>query len=208
MVNCKSPLLELIELSITYPHTKQPIINSFSLKINRANIIGIIGDNGSGKTTLLKTIARLIPIYNGKIIYHTNKIGYVPENCMLCPYATAYDILYYNLKLAQIEHNIENRIDALLEQFNLTNYKHQKIATFSKGMRQRVAFAQAIAHDPELILLDEPYSGLDKTSKEIINNLIIEQNNRGCSFLISAHEIATNNFHYLIDLNKNDKLKQ
>lgn len=197
------PLLEVKNLTISYKKSvfqkAQPILQDFSLTVYHGDIIAIVGDNGTGKTTLLKIIAGLIPNFSGSI-QKTKKLSYVPEQCNPMPFLTASDFLWYASKIAGIK-NPQSSIEEHLAVVNLLPHKNKKIKTFSKGMRQRLCIAHALLSKAELLLLDEPFSGLDRESKEIVERLCFEENQHR-TILYTSHERPADKKHNVIVLEK------
>jgi ABC-type multidrug transport system ATPase subunit len=177
----------------------QPILQDFSLTVFSGEIIAIVGDNGTGKTTLLKTIAGLIPIFSGSI-EKTKKLSYVPEQCNPMPFLTAYDFLWYGTNLAGIK-NPRSTIENYLAFVDLLAHKNKKIKSLSKGMRQRLSIAHALLTQAELILFDEPFSGLDRESKKIVERLCFEKNSEQ-AVLYTCHEQSADKNHNVIVLEK------
>lgn len=181
------PLLSVNNVTITY---KKPlrgyttIFNDISFVIYPGECVAIMGNNGVGKSTLLNVIAGFIIPQKGIIRRHHTRIGYVPEQTTLPSFLTAYQFLHYHALLAQQPTTI---IDTLLKQIQLTAHAHQKINTFSKGMRQRICIAQALINNPELLLLDEPFSGLDRISTNIVHNLCFADTQQR-TIVYSTHE--------------------
>ena len=183
------PLLQLKKVTVSYPNSPE-IIKNVSLELFSGQTYAVVGDNGSGKSTLLKAICGLLPIQSGSLIRDEHiKIGYVPEQCNPPGWLTVYKFLYYNAQLLGLQKKeIEKQIDILLNAVELTEYKNTKLASCSKGMSQRVCIAQALLGNPELLVLDEPFSGLDKNSCEIIEELCFKpQVNRAVIF--SCHDL-------------------
>lgn len=174
-----------VSLQSNYFKKHKVILHNFSLTALPGKIIALVGDNGSGKTTLLKTIAGLIPTFSGEIL-KSNDIYFIPEQANPMPFLTAYDFLWYQAKLTPIKNN-HNHIEKALNAVNLLPNKHIKIKCFSKGMRQRLYIAGALISHAQLILLDEPFSGLDLTSKRIVEQLIFEKKTNQ-TILYSCHE--------------------
>ncbi len=146
------------------------ILANVSFTINRGECIAVIGANGAGKSTLLKIIAGLIISTRGTLKRNYTRIGYVPEHSALPPFLTIYQWMRYQ---AYIAHKTDT-IDYLLERTHITSYAHHKIQSLSKGIRQRLCIAQALLNNPELLILDEPFSGLDKTSHTIMQSLCFD----------------------------------
>jgi len=177
-------------------------VNNLSLEINRGETIGFIGPNGAGKTTTIKLFARLLRPTSGKILIINNK-GNLQDICrnprdlismgFLIDIPVFYDSTpYVLLKHYAKLHNypkekIDQRIDKLLSYFNLDNWKKKRIKNFSKGMRQKLGFIQAIIHDPEIILLDEPQIGLDPKSRIKIREYLKTLKKQNKTIFISSH---------------------
>lgn len=193
----KNAVLEIVNASIRYPSgffaKSYKIIDNISLSVFQHDIVALVGDNGTGKSTLLKAIVGLIPFCQG-LIKKPKKISYVPEQCQPPSFLSAYDFLWYNAKLTQIpKNNRPEIIETYLEKVNLLDNKHKKIRTFSKGMRQRLCIAQALLSDPDLLLLDEPYSGLDRQSTEIINEMCFQLKQK--SIVYTCHQMPEDQSH-------------
>ena len=162
-------------------------LKDISFDISQGEIVGFLGPNGAGKTTLMRLLTSYIPPTSGKIIIAgydlaknplaaKQKLGYLPEIPPLYSEMTVLDYLKFAAKLKGIEsRSLKNQIDKTLEECAITDAQDQMIATLSKGYRQRVGIAQAILHDPEILILDEPTSGLDPLQilqvRKLIKNL-------------------------------------
>ena len=172
------------------------------MEVKKGEVIGFVGPNGAGKTTTLKLIARLMKPTSGKI-YILNKQGTLQniqkKSKSLIEMGFLIDIPnFYNMSAYQILkyfaelHNypkdkINRRIDEFLDLFKLTEWKHENIKNFSKGMKQKIGFIQAIIHDPEIIILDEPQTGLDPLSRVEIRRYIKELQSQGKTIFIASH---------------------
>jgi ABC-2 type transport system ATP-binding protein len=177
-------------------------VNNISLEIKKSEVIGLIGPNGAGKTTTLKLIARLNRPNSGTIFVrnidgelqdiYKNRKGLV-EMGFLIDIPQFYNTTPYILlkHIANIRNyskvNIKSRIDELLKQFNLYQWKYKKLKNFSKGMIQKVGFLVAIIHEPELIILDEPQTGLDPGARIKIREYLRLLQNEKKTILISSH---------------------
>ncbi len=178
-------------------------VDDVSFSASAGEITGYLGPNGSGKSTTMKMIAGLIGIGSGEILFggepirndliaHKQRMGYVPEE----PYLYAHlSGLEYLTMVAQIRglpapHTAE-RIDGLLRLLSLHGDRHSLISAYSKGMRQKILLAAALLHDPQLLLLDEPFSGLDVGSALVLRSLVQELASRGKVILFSSHELET-----------------
>jgi len=181
---------------------KFPALNDFSLSIRKGEIIGLVGPNGAGKTTILKMIARLIRPSSGVILIQNlngemqnihQKSGNLIEMGYLVDIPNFYNTTPYVLlkHIANIRNyskvNIKPRIDELLKFFDLYKWKYKKIKKFSKGMIQKIGFLVAIIHEPELIILDEPQTGLDPGARIKIREYLRLLQNEKKTILVSSH---------------------
>lgn len=171
---------------ITKKYNSNIILDNIFYRVE-SGITGILGENGAGKTTLLKIISGLSTPENGKIYYDKkkvnpdskfwkSKIGYLPQFPGLYPSMTPVSYLDYLLLLSGWKNREQRkkRIDEIIDILNLTDNKDKHIGQLSGGMRQRVAIAQALIHDPEIILLDEPTNNIDEQERKNIHNYLIE----------------------------------
>ena len=158
-------------------------VNNLSFEVNDGEIFGLLGLNGAGKTTTFRMILGLIDDYTGnitldgkKIDYSiTDKIGFLTEERSLLTKLTVLEqITYYGVLKSIPENEIEKRLDYWLEIFGISEYKNKKIKELSKGNQQKIQFISAIINDPKLLILDEPFSGLDPINVELFKNVILD----------------------------------
>ena len=151
-------------------------VNNLSFEVNDGEIFGLLGLNGAGKTTTFRMILGLLDDYVGnitidgkKINYNiTDKIGFLTEERSLLTKLTVYEqIVYYGVLKSMTEEEINKKLDYWLKKFDITNYKYKKIKELSKGNQQKVQFISAIINEPKLLILDEPFSGLDPINVEL-----------------------------------------
>ena len=193
--------LELRSVSKRFPGVLA--VDTVSFLAPAGEITGYLGPNGSGKSTTMKMIAGLIEIGSGEILFdgepirrdlvaHKQRMGYVPEEPYLYTHLSGleYLIMVAQLRGLHAKHTAE-RIDGLLRLLSLHSDRHSPISAYSKGMRQKILLAGALLHDPELLLLDEPFSGLDVSSALILRSLVQELATRGKVILFSSHELET-----------------
>jgi len=193
--------LELRSVSKRFPGVLA--VDNVSFLAPAGEITGYLGPNGSGKSTTMKMIAGLIEIGSGEILFdgepirrdlvaHKQRMGYVPEEPYLYTHLSGleYLIMVAQLRGLHAKHTAE-RIDGLLRLLSLHSDRHSPISAYSKGMRQKILLAGALLHDPELLLLDEPFSGLDVSSALILRSLVQELATRGKVILFSSHELET-----------------
>jgi ABC-2 type transport system ATP-binding protein len=177
-------------------------VNNINLEVHRGETIGLVGPNGAGKTTTIKMIAKILRPNSGRILIKTNgvelqdlgkisraisQIGFLIDIPALYN-MTAYQLLRYFAKLQHYPKNkINQRIDELLERFKLSEWKYKPVKTFSKGMTQKIGIIQALIHDPDIIILDEPQTGLDPLARVEIRRYIRELQKLGKTIFVASH---------------------
>ena len=178
-------------------------VDSVSFTARAGEITGYLGPNGSGKSTTMKMIAGLMETTSGEILFHGERIqrdlipfkqrmGYVPEEPHLYAHLSGLEYLVMVGQLRGLpERPTADRIDGLLRLLSLHGDRHVPISAYSKGMRQKVLLTAALLHNPDLILLDEPFSGLDVGTGLVLRSLIQELAARGKVVLFSSHELET-----------------
>ena len=173
-------------------------VNNLSFEVKDGEIFGLLGLNGAGKTTTFRMIMNLIDDYTGsitldgkKIDYSvTDKIGYLTEERSLLLKLTVLDqITYYGVLKGMPKSLIEEKLDYWLNRFHITEYKNKKIKELSKGNQQKIQFISAIIHEPKLLILDEPFSGLDPVNVELFKKVILELKAQGTSIIFSSHRM-------------------
>ena len=207
-------MLELRELTKRYPGTLA--VNAVSFTAHPGEVTGYLGPNGSGKSTTVKMITGLLDPTAGEILYRGRPIrddliefkrilGYVPEEPYLYPHLTGAEYLELAGELRDLPAaTLHSKIDALLELLSLANERHAPISSYSKGMRQKILIAAAILHDPEVVILDEPFSGLDVHAALVLRSLIRSLAASGKTVLFSSHvlEIVEKVCHRVVILHK------
>ncbi|SPE32784.1 ABC transporter related [Candidatus Sulfopaludibacter sp. SbA6] len=178
-------------------------VDDVSFTARPGEITGYLGPNGSGKSTTMKMITGLIQPTSGKILFegqpierdliaYKQRMGYVPEEPHLYPHLSGLEYLVMVGQLRNLPSRpTAERIDGMLRLLSLHGDRHSPISNYSKGMRQKVLLVAALLHDPDLILLDEPFSGLDVASGLVLRSLIQELAARGKVVLFSSHELET-----------------
>jgi ABC-2 type transport system ATP-binding protein len=178
-------------------------VEKVSFSARAGEVTGYLGPNGSGKSTTMKMITGLIEMTSGEILFEGERIqrdliaykrrmGYVPEEPHLYAHLSGLEYLVMVGQLRDLPPKLTaERIDGLLRLFSLRGDRHVPISSYSKGMRQKVLLSAALLHNPDLILLDEPFSGLDVASSLVIRSLIQELATRGKVVLFSSHELET-----------------
>jgi ABC-2 type transport system ATP-binding protein len=175
-------------------------VRDLDLEVYRGEIFGFIGPNGSGKTTTMKILLGLLFPTSGEArvlgrpprdIAVKHRIGFLPEESYLYEYLNADETLDFFGKLFGLPRaERRRRADHWIRRFGLEHARSRPIRGYSKGMRRRVAFAQALINDPEVLFLDEPTSGLDPISAREMKDLILELRDRGTTIFLSSHLLA------------------
>jgi ABC-2 type transport system ATP-binding protein len=178
-------------------------VENVSFSARAGEVTGYLGPNGSGKSTTMKMITGLIEMTSGEVLFEGQRIqrdliaykrrmGYVPEEPHLYAHLSGLEYLVMVGQLRDLPPKpAAERVDGLLRLFSLHGDRHVPISSYSKGMRQKVLLSAALLHNPDLILLDEPFSGLDVASSLVIRSLIQELAARGKVVLFSSHELET-----------------
>jgi ABC-2 type transport system ATP-binding protein len=195
--------LDIVEVNnLVFEYPKLRALNNVSFRIKQGSITALVGPNGAGKTTLLRCIAGLEFPLSGQIIVNGQPvlkdprtihrhIGYLSDNFGLSNSLTVSQCLMYaawsqKLKVA----NIKDTIQATAEKLQIADRLPQLVGTLSRGLRQRVAIAQAIIHNPKLLLLDEPASGLDPDARHSLSELLCWLKEEGMTLLVSSHILS------------------
>lgn len=184
--------------NITKYYNKNKAVDNLSFTVEKGEIFGLLGENGAGKTTTFRIILGLINASSGnvtldgkKIDYSlTDKIGYVTEERSLLTKMTVKDqILLYGVLKGMSEDNILKEMRKWLKKFQISDYENRKIKELSKGNQQKIQFIAAVINKPKLLILDEPFSGLDPINVEMLKKAIIELQETGCSIIFSSHQM-------------------
>lgn len=173
-------------------------IKDLSFSVNRGEIFGLLGLNGSGKTTTIKLILGLLRPTSGESLISgqrsgstevLKKVGFMPESPYFYQYLTAREILRFYGRMSEIE-DINERVDRMLEMVGLAERADKKLSEFSKGMLQRIGIAQSLLHDPEILVYDEPVSGLDPLAVSEMRALLLKLKTEGKTVFLSSHLIS------------------
>jgi ABC-2 type transport system ATP-binding protein len=180
-----------------------PAVNDVSFVARAGEVTGYLGPNGSGKSTTLKMITGLMDPSQGQILFngvpvqqdriaYKQRLGYVPEEPQLYPHLTGAEYLEMVGQLRGLPaRGLADKVDGFLRLLSLHADRYVPISAYSKGMRQKILLAAALLHNPDLILLDEPFSGLDVSSGLVLRGLIRELAEHGKVVLFSSHELET-----------------
>jgi ABC-2 type transport system ATP-binding protein len=190
-------MIEVARLTKTYH--RRAVVDHVSFTIQPGEVLGYLGPNGSGKSTTVKMLTGLLEPAGGQVFYrgrairedmiaYKRALGYVPEEPYLYPYLTGREYLQLAGRLREMEEDLLNRrIDALLSVFGLYEHRFTPIASYSKGMKQKILIIAALLHNPEVLIFDEPLSGLDVTSAMVFKNLVKSLAREGKAILYSSH---------------------
>lgn len=196
-------ILSLNEVTKIFDHDifkkKETAVDGFSTNLRRGRCTGLLGHNGAGKTTTLKMILGLIKPSKGSIQFagfpfrrrDLKNIGYMPEINKLSPLLTCYETLDFQLGLYGVKTSGSKKdlINATLDKVGLKDHKKKKVEKLSKGQGRRLGFAYATIHEPELLILDEPFSGMDPIGRDFMVQAIESLRSKGASILLCTHEL-------------------
>jgi ABC-2 type transport system ATP-binding protein len=184
---------------ITKKYRNIAVVDDVSFTVRPGEVTGYLGPNGSGKSTTVKIITTLIEPTSGKVLLEgrdvredpvtfKKRLGYVPEEAILYSYLSGLEYLQLMGCLRGIPAGVtDRRANDLLELFALHPHRHTPISAYSKGMKQRVLISAALLHDPDLLILDEPLSGIDVTNAQLFRHLLNELARRGKTILYISH---------------------
>ncbi|MGA7784055.1 MAG: ABC transporter ATP-binding protein [Candidatus Acidiferrales bacterium] len=190
-------MLEARQLSKYYGAVRA--VSDISFHVQQGEILGCLGPNGSGKSTTVKMLTGLLEPTNGEVFFagasirkdlagYKRRLGYVPEEPNLYPYLSGIEYLEMVGTLRGIgTRALEEKVGALLWLFGLHGQRHSALASYSKGMKQKILIIAALQHDPEVLVFDEPLSGLDVTSALVFRNLMEELARAGKTILYCSH---------------------
>jgi ABC-2 type transport system ATP-binding protein len=188
--------IELCEVSKSFGAVEA--VRDLSLEVPAGSIYGFIGPNGSGKTTTLRMIMRIIHPDQGSIrvlgadtdCAANDRVGYLPEERGLYRHMTVRDVLRFYARLKGLS-DWKPSIESWLERMGLSDWAGKKVAALSKGMAQKVQFISTVLAGPELVLLDEPFSGLDPLNAEVLRAAVLELRRQGTTVIFSTHDMST-----------------
>jgi ABC-2 type transport system ATP-binding protein len=175
-------------------------LDDVSLTVEQGKIFGLLGPNGAGKTSLIRIITQITAPDSGEVIFngsrlnasHISQIGYLPEERGLYKKMEIGEQVLYLAKLKGLSTaEATKRVKYWFEKLEMGSWWNKKVEDLSKGMQQKVQFVATILHQPELIILDEPFSGFDPVNADIIKNEILELNKQGATFIFSTHRMES-----------------
>ncbi len=191
-------LLQINEFSKTYSGNKKAV-DHLSLQIEEGDIYGFIGHNGAGKSTTLKAVVGILPFEEGEILIGGKSIrshpveckkrmAYIPDNPDIYPHMTGIGYLNFICDLYHVDKKLRNeRIDRYSELLEIRDHLGDTIGSYSHGMKQKIAIISALAHEPDLLILDEPFVGLDPKATHTLKNMMKEYVKRGHAIFFSSH---------------------
>lgn len=172
-------------------------VSGLSLEVEDGEVFGLVGPNGAGKSTTIKTLLNFVTPDLGEVSIFgrsvadcdiRKEIGYLPENPLYYKTLTAEELLRFGAEASGMDKKLAvERIGFLLEKVELSHVKKKTLRTYSKGMVQRAGIALALVHDPKLVILDEPMSGLDPLGRKLVGDLILEMKQQGKTVFFSSH---------------------
>ena len=191
--------MSLVLENVSKSFVNKKAVDKISFKLNKPGVFGLLGTNGAGKTTTIRMILGIIKKDSGTITWNNEEVfrekvnfGYLPEERGIYPKTKVYNQLLYFAKLKGMsKENAIEEINFWAEKLKVSEYLNMNAEKLSKGNQQKIQFMTSIIHDPELIVLDEPFSGLDPVNTEIIKNIIIDLVKKGKYIIMSAHQMAT-----------------
>ena len=189
----------MLELkNVTKEFGTKKAVDNIAFKLNNGKILGLVGRNGAGKSTTFRMILQIIEPTSGEILYDGEKItnevldkfGYLPEEGSLIPSYTVLELCeYYGALKLMDSRDIREKLIFWLEKFHIEEYLNKKVKDLSKGNRQKIQFIVSNLHDPEFLILDEPFSGLDPISVEELKKCILDLKKQGKTIIFSSHRM-------------------
>jgi ABC-2 type transport system ATP-binding protein len=173
-------------------------VRDLSLTVRAGRVFGLLGPNGAGKTTTIRMIVNITAPDKGSILLFgrkidselQNRIGYLPEERGLYRRMKVVDQLRFFAELKDVRgKQVESKIDEWLERVKLTEWKQKRSMDLSKGMQQKIQFITAVLHDPDLLILDEPFSGLDPVNVELLKDIVLDLKRAGKTIIFSTHQM-------------------
>jgi ABC-2 type transport system ATP-binding protein len=189
---------DIVVSSVNKAYGDKPAVIDLSLTIEPHEIFGLIGPNGAGKSTTIRMMLDIIKPDSGEITVFgrkigpdiNNKLGYLPEERGLYRKLKVIDSIVYLSSLKGLDSRIaRQRADELLNRTGMTAARNKKIEELSKGMGQIIQFIVTIIHDPQLIIMDEPFSGLDPVNTELLKQMVVDLRQRGKAIILSTHQM-------------------
>ncbi len=183
---------------VTKSFGKFKAVDDLSFTIPKGSVYGMLGPNGAGKTTTIRMVMNIIIPDEGSIIVLDKKmdesmkeaVGYLPEDRGLYPKMKIGELLYFLAELKGVTRDkARENIHMWLERFDLTGWKDKKVEELSKGMQQKVQFIATVIHQPDIIILDEPFGGMDPVNTKLMKDIMLEMKARGVTIIFSTHRM-------------------
>lgn len=196
------PALEIngVTKSFGLGSKKNPVLHDLSLSIDQGEVFGFLGPNGAGKSTTIKLLLHFLRPDSGNLKILGRKVGqeefrdlvgYLPEYPFFYDHLTARETLMLSGRLTNMNRQtLDARIPILLEQMNLIDAADRRVRDFSKGMKQRLGMANALIHDPQVLIFDEPMSGLDPIGRHLVKGMILALRKQGKTIFFSSHILS------------------
>ena len=189
----------LILKNVSKTFTGKKVVDNISFSLEEPGVFGLLGTNGAGKTTTIRMLLGIIKKDSGEITWNGKKVdrksvnfGYLPEERGVYPKVKIYDQLMYFAELKGMKRSeADKTINEWAKRLKVEEYMQQPAEKLSKGNQQKIQFMTAVIHNPELVVLDEPFSGLDPVNTELLKNIIIDLVKDGKYVIMSAHQMAT-----------------
>ncbi len=188
------------DFSVSMRGVKLRAVDDLCLEIGDNEIYGLLGPNGSGKSTTIKIILGLLEASNGtceiygkpsKLVEARRSVGFLPEAPYFYRYLTGRELVRYYARVCSVPRaEIDQAVDSVIDLVGMTEAADRRVGTYSKGMLQRIGLAQALVHDPQLVILDEPTAGVDPLGSAAIAEIVRELKRRGKTVLLSSHLLA------------------
>ena len=188
----------LIIKNVSKSYGDKKVVDNISLEISKSGVYGLLGTNGAGKTTTIRMLLGILKKDSGEITWNGKEVerkhvnfGYLPEERGVYPKVNIYTQLMYFAKLKGMqEKESDEAIKYWMKRLEVQEYMNMTAEKLSKGNQQKIQFITAVVHNPELVVLDEPFSGLDPVNTEIIRNVILELIEKGKYIIMSAHQMS------------------
>lgn len=186
--------------NIVKQYANHRALDNVSIEIEKGSIFGLLGPNGAGKTSLIRIINQITGPDSGEVFLngeklnqsHISKIGYLPEERGLYKKMEIGEQMLYLAQLKGLsKHDAVKRIKYWFEKMEIQSWWNKKVEDLSKGMQQKVQFVATVVHDPDLIILDEPFSGFDPVNAQVITDEILELNSKGATIIFSTHRMES-----------------
>ena len=189
-------ILELKNIEKSFGEKK--VLTGVSFRVEGGKAFGLLGRNGAGKTTSIRILMDVFPANSGEVLidgkpinYNKVGIGYLPEERGLYPKKIIIDQLTYFAELKGMSHrDAVKAVDYWLERLGMTEYRNKRLDTLSKGNQQKIQLITTLAHDPDIVILDEPFSGLDPVNAMLLKDVVKEQISKGKIVLFSSHQMS------------------